>query len=70
MRVHIYYYYGIRPPNHKKDGLSVPNSVMVVYMDRLGKWVKLNPCEECMGLAYPESNKPKHRNNKTLNPKP
>ena len=26
----------LRPQSHNRDGLSVPNSVMVVYMDPLG----------------------------------
>ena len=25
------------PQSHSKDGLSIPNSIMVVYMDPLGK---------------------------------
>ena len=36
-RVHIHYHYGIiGPKNHNGDGLLVPNSIVVVYMDPLG----------------------------------
>ena len=35
-RVHIHYYYGIRPQKTIGDGLLGPNSIMVVYMDPLG----------------------------------
>ena len=28
----------LRPKNHNGDGLLGPNSIMVVYVDPLGKW--------------------------------
>ena len=31
------------PRNHGRDGLSVPNSIMVVYMDPLGSRVRAYP---------------------------
>ena len=37
-RVHIYYYYGMRSPqNQSVNGLLGPTSIMVVYMDPLGR---------------------------------
>ena len=36
-RVHIHYYYGIGSQEPNGDGLLGPNSIMVVYMDPLGK---------------------------------
>ena len=36
-RVHRYYYYGMRSPKPKKDGLLGPNSIVVVHVDFLGK---------------------------------
>ena len=30
------------PQNHTRDGLLVPNSIMVVFMDPLGRIVKLS----------------------------
>ena len=35
-RVHIHYRCGTRSPKPRRDGLSVPNSIMVVFVDPLG----------------------------------
>ena len=32
----IHYILELGPQNHNRDGLLVPNSIMVVYMDPLG----------------------------------
>ena len=34
------------PQNHNEDGLLGPNSIIVVYMDPLGKWTPILVSEE------------------------